>query len=343
MHVEQIPISWAVRQAAPAMANGISLDMLFERAFITPKFGDDRDRITPLQLALFQAVLVHETDDGSHSMMRERMDPEIGPLGFRILLRSANLADGLVALSKFYKNSTRSIRFELSVEGRQAFFAVQAANDLDEGPVQEDIQLVYLYLGLTCFLGRPFPVSWVTTRDHQHFNLHGEHHTIRSPVRMGPCAGLAFPKALLASPPSRPDLEDFLWRPIYTALRLMEEPSKDARHDTTNENFRVDKMAADLMIAPSTFRRKLAQEGCSFRQLRERALVDATLALLRVRSCSLEAIAAELGYADARSLRRFVKRATGRTPDNLRNELNSAVSPAKLHARLKETLFLLPH
>ena len=160
---------------------------------------------------------------------------------------------------------------------------------------------------------------------------------------MGSCAGLAFPKALLASPPSRPNIEDFLWRPIYDALRLMEEPSEDSPRDSTNENFRVDKMAADLMIAPSTFRRKLAQEGCSFRQLRERALLDATLELLRVRSCSLDAIAAELGYSDARSLRRFVKRATGRTTDTLRNELNATVAPAKLHARLKETLFLLPH
>lgn len=343
MHVQQIPISWAVRQAAPAIANGLSLDVLFERALIVPKFGDDRDRITPLQLALFQAVLVHETDDGSHSMMRERTDPEVGPLGFRMLLRSASLADGLTALSKFYKNSTRSIRYELCVEGRQAFFAIQIQDDLDEVLLQEDIQLIYLYIGLTCFLGRPFPVSWVSTRDPQHLNLNSEHHTIRSPVRMGSCAGLAFPKALLASPPSRINFEDFLWRPMHDALRLMEEPSEDSRRDTTNENFRINKMAADLMIAPSTFRRKLAQEGCSFRQLRERTLLDATLELLRVRSCSLEAIAAEVGYSDARSLRRFVKRATGRTPDNLRNELCAAVAPAKLHARLKETLFLLPH
>jgi len=43
-----------------------------------------------------------------------------------------------------------------------------------------------------------------------------------------------------------------------------------------------------------------------------------SLTLLRGSLRSVEAVAIELGYADARSFRRFIKGATGMTPEDLR-------------------------
>tara|TARA_R110000868_G_scaffold177234_1_gene415594 strand:+ start:3527 stop:4564 length:1038 start_codon:yes stop_codon:yes gene_type:complete len=343
--VQQIPLSWATRQAAAAVANGLSLDRLFDRALITPKFGDDRDRISPLQLTLFQAVLVSETNDSTHLMLRARIDPHTGPLGFRILFSSANLGDGLRALARFYEMASCAIQLQLSTEGDYAFLALHAEDDGTGGILQEDIQLVYLYLGLTSFLGRPFPVSWLITRDTGHFNLGSTHYAMGSPVRLGNCSGLAFPKALLSSQPPAIRIDEFLWRPIQSALLLMEKqsPVDLPSLGVNNRDLQVDTLAAELNMAPSTFRRMMTQNGASFRKVRERALLDATINLLKTQSWCVEAIAAELGYSDARSLRRFVKRATGRTPSELREELGLAVPPAKLYARFKETIGSLPH
>jgi AraC family transcriptional activator of pobA len=56
---------------------------------------------------------------------------------------------------------------------------------------------------------------------------------------------------------------------------------------------------------------------------------------LRSTDDSVEAIAFDLGYADARSLRRFLKAATGETPQQLRL---SAASQSGNDARVRERL-----
>lgn len=337
----QIPLSWASQQASAAVAGGLSLDRLFDRALITPKFGDERDQISPLQLMVFYAAIVLETDDGTHSMVRHRHAPATGPLGFRILFGSVNLGDGLLALSKFYEVSSRSIRMRLSTEADQAFLAIQVEDERGGGMLMEDILLTYLYLGLTCFLGRPFPAAWVGTRDASHFSLGSLHHVIGSPVRFHSCAGVSFPKALLGSRPPIGGVDEFSWRPMDVALSMMATP-RHPQPGVTIRDLRVDAQAADHMMAPSTYRRMMARNGLGLRQVRERALLDAGLDLLTTRSYSVEAIAADLGYSDAKSFRRFVKRATGRTPSQLREDAAPGVSATQLRARLKDILGLTP-
>jgi AraC-like DNA-binding protein len=55
-------------------------------------------------------------------------------------------------------------------------------------------------------------------------------------------------------------------------------------------------------------------------------LKDPSIRRLRTTDDGVKAIAAELGYSDARSLRRFLKAATGTTPQQLRAESISAHS-----------------
>lgn len=337
---QHVPLSWATRQAAGAVAGGVDLDHLFERALISRRYGDDRDRISPLQLTLFQALLVEATEDSTHGLLSRRLDPKTGPIGFRILFGSRNLEDGLKALAQFYDMASRTIRFQLTTEGSQAFFAAHVADDGPGACIQEDIQLVYFYLGLCCFLQAPFPASWVVTRDPEHFNLGARHYAMDCPVRYGAKAGIAFPKALLARRPTAVQIGEYFWQPLEAALGMMApaRPADLLTGEVNNHELQVGSMAAKLDIAPSTYRRRMAQNGPGFRQFRERILLNATLSLLKSEAWCVEAIAAELGYSDARSLRRFVKRATGRTPSELREEFRDQAPPARLYDRLRETL-----
>lgn len=342
MLTQPVPLSWTKRLSAGAVASGLSLDKLFERALIAPRFGDERDEISPLQLILFYAVLILETEDGTHAILRRRHSPETGPLGLRILLGSPNLGDGLTALIKFYQLSTSAVRWQLSTDGPQAFIAVRLEDDHDRGLLEEDIQLCYLYLAVTCFLGRPLPVSWITTRDAEHFNLGRNHYLMRSPVRLGSITGIAFPRALLAKTHGGIGMQEFGWRPLRQAFNLIEVDEEGEGPQPNHRDLRVSSLAEDLQMAPSSYRRMMAREGRGFRQMREQTLLDAALMRLRTASGSLDAVAAELGYSDARSFRRFVKRATGRTPYELRQDFALGVSPAKLHARLRTVISQIP-
>jgi AraC-like DNA-binding protein len=336
---QQIPLSWACRQAARAVSNGVCLDEVFDRSLISPKFGDDRDRISSLQMTLFQAVLVQQTNDSTHMMLRHRLEPDTGPLAFRILFGSTNLEDGLNAVSRFYQMASRCLQIKLATDGPYAFLAICADENSDAGCLQEDIQLIYFFLGLSSYLQQPLPVSWLVTRDAQHINLGARHYAIGCPVRLGGTAGFAFPRELLSCRPPRSNVNEFFWHPLHTALRLTElEDPATLSDGASNLDLRVQKLAAEEDIAPSTYRRRMAQTGQNFRAYRERMLLQAAMALLRNQHWCIEAVAAELGYADARSFRRFIKRATGRTPSDIRNEAAAEVSPTLVFKRLGETL-----
>ena len=89
-------------------------------------------------------------------------------------------------------------------------------------------------------------------------------------------------------------------------------------------DLRLDVIARESGISPSTLRRHITSVHGGFRQVRRKILVDAGTQLLSSSSRSVESIAAQLGYSDARSFRRFIKAATGKTPDALRAEKPSA-------------------
>ena len=82
---------------------------------------------------------------------------------------------------------------------------------------------------------------------------------------------------------------------------------------------RIEVVARQLNISSRTLRRRLAEHGQSFETLLDGARRDRALALLARGRLSLAQIAAETGYGDVRSLRRAVRRWTGRSPSQFRS------------------------
>src|SRR5262245_11105340 len=76
------------------------------------------------------------------------------------------------------------------------------------------------------------------------------------------------------------------------------------------EDLRVDTLAAAAGVSALTLRQQMTRRYGGFRTVRRKLVVDASL---RSSSRSTEAIAAELGYADSPSFRRFIESATGKT------------------------------
>jgi AraC-like DNA-binding protein len=81
----------------------------------------------------------------------------------------------------------------------------------------------------------------------------------------------------------------------------------------------MDELANELHLTPRTLRRRLLEEGTTFRSLREEVRMTLAEKLLLAEShLSLQQIAEQLGYSDASSFVSAFKRYCGRTPGNLR-------------------------
>lgn len=79
-------------------------------------------------------------------------------------------------------------------------------------------------------------------------------------------------------------------------------------------------VARSLGFSERTLRRKLEQEGTTFRELHQRALTAQARELMSRPDMTVEAAAQKLGYADPSNFRRALKRIAGLSPSQLRNE-----------------------
>lgn len=80
----------------------------------------------------------------------------------------------------------------------------------------------------------------------------------------------------------------------------------------------VRAVAASLNFSERTLRRRLLESELSYTRLLDNERMRRAIALLTERRLSLPTVAEEAGFTDARSLRRAIKRWTGRTPTQIR-------------------------
>jgi AraC-like DNA-binding protein len=186
--------------------------------------------------------------------------------------------------------------------------------------VLEDTYLSWIFMHCMYFLGSRMPVAVVSTRDPFHFNLGGRHFAIGAPLRFGAVTSMQFPRVLLG----RRGLSRAGANPHWDCFRLWLDfiehgdaaPAMD-RYLTARGHLHLDDFAERACRSASTIRRRLRGDG-GFRRSRSHALAAAAVRKLRYSDDSVDSIAAELGYSDARSLRRFLKTATGATPQQIR-------------------------
>lgn len=77
-------------------------------------------------------------------------------------------------------------------------------------------------------------------------------------------------------------------------------------------------VADELLVSPSTLKRRLSDEGMSFRELRDSLLRERAMLRLLDHSMSISEIATDLGYNDLTNFSHAFKRWTGRAPSDFR-------------------------
>jgi AraC-like DNA-binding protein len=200
----------------------------------------------------------------------------------------------------------------------------------------EDCHLGHFFIGISHFLGRPLPALYVVTRDPEHVNLSNMHWSTRVPVEFGCNSGIAFPRALLGASRQMNLEEDSRWGAVQRWLDFAEpDPALEI---SPLANIKL------LKAGPSGNTASVGDGApmAGFRSARQQIIVDAAIRILTNTRDSVESIAAQLGYSEARSFRRFMKGATGRTPDQIRSGFGIPVRNLLVHERYRRILAQIP-
>lgn len=323
-----LPFSWVRAGTAGAVRQGLSFDYLMSESLIDLQYQDERDVIGPAQAILLSMNTVLTLQDSAHGLANSSIVPSHTDMGLRIALGCATLEAAIVSVARFYETVCKPVHINLHTNGDLATISIVVdAAITEDGRQLEEIYLTWLFMHCIYFLGKPLPAADVTLRDPHHFNMGRQHFGIGAPVRHGPVTSFRFARSLLGAKTqnrvgANPHLEAaLLW------LDFVEGETPECNHliYLGDDGFtRLKDIAEERSVSRATIRRRLQSVEGGFRGARERALVKAATSLLMTSERSVEAISAELGYADARNFRRFFKNATGLTPQQARSHSISA-------------------
>jgi AraC-like DNA-binding protein len=88
----------------------------------------------------------------------------------------------------------------------------------------------------------------------------------------------------------------------------------------------LDRIAERLGVHPRTLQRRLKDDGQQFTDIQARVRLEMAKTALAARQCDMEALSAELGFADRHSFTRAFKRWTGFSPSAFRRQQQSGIS-----------------
>jgi len=338
MALVRIPLSSMRPHIDGAVRQGLSLDDLLARSCIDPPHGDARDQISPAQALLLCLNTVISTEDATHGLARTGMRRTYPAMGLTMALGRSTLEGGLLTLAKLYALESNAVQVRLGAEQDSAVLSIhtETKEDQDAAYLEENF-LMWLFMQLFRFLGYPPFVADVTVRDPFHFNLGRPHWVMQGTVRYGAATAFCFPRRLLAAPPGAPAGDDIMWechRLLLDHLDRSPTTAAPGAYVTDGGFVRFADLVRQSGKSPNTLRRQLQATNQGFRDSRQRALVEAAFVRLGAGDDTVETIAAELGYRDTKSFRRFLKNATGLTPQQVRQQQGLDLAGAEARARL---------
>jgi len=330
-----LPFGWAGKTAAAAAARGAPILDWLSRANVGGPEGviSDRTALSVAQYTLMCVGIMNLVDDEIHAVSRTKVPRGTASTGLRIMASARSLRTAIEALGKFYAMIGRGGQIALVTSG--ATTQVQVSEDISDPYLSATVQemvAVSLHCQFSFILDRLLPLSaFVTTGDHPYDNH--VHPYLRCAVLRGSKTALIFPTACLDLEPvaklgDTPVTDAVLfWLKALDAQtpagfgRHKLKPVSAAVYDKLRDHdLSYEECSLELRLPSDELRRALLAEGSGYRKLRHSALLERLRPHLMSGAC-LDDVAPELGFSDARSLRRSVRSASGLSVAELRKTI----------------------
>ena len=308
---------------------GWDQDVVLRRAGLAPDhLRSPGARITQRELARLVITMTRVSGDEFWGLLSRRITPGTFRTLCRLLIRSRDLRFAINDGCRFYHLVVDdfTLRFRDTSGTAQIWITDRHQGVPAAAPVHAVV--IFFVYGLMCWVaGRKIPLKAV-------------HHAFPSTPRSP--ALRPYYEAPLFFDCARTMLE---FDSVHLSLPVIQDEQRLARflasmpsallvrfrNDATfSERVRIliqqglrkdpslEDVADSLMITAQTLRRRLAEEGKSFREIKDRVRTEAAETLLVRSVMSLDDIALEVGFSDATAFRRAFRRWTGKTPSGFR-------------------------
>lgn len=321
-HVEQILLG--------ARARGADTDALLRRAGISPALLESPlSRVTQAQYAALILTLRRALRDELWGLCRRPLPLGSYALGCRLLIGAGTLGEALRTGLRYYRLLLDDFVPRLQVQGSVARVSVVSRGS--PCPAQDYAERVFSFqsYGLACWLvAKRVPLLSVdyarSACEHGRETAFVYQATVRDHQ---PGTGWRFASRWLELPvvQNLQSLDEFLRSAPHSLLvkyrdhsSMTERIRRILRRHLAEEPPSLEDIGRQLAMTPQTLRRRLHDEGRSFRGLKEDLRRDAAIEYLARPNLTLPEIAARLGFSEASTFHRAFKHWTGVAPGEYR-------------------------
>jgi len=284
-------------------------------------------RVPPERFAALWLAVARELDDEFLGLDPRRMKCGSFALVCQSLIHVDTLERAILQLLRGFAVIFDDLRGELVRRGAEA--GVRVTNRVPERIFADELFLVIVH-GVMCWLaGRRIPFSRASFAYHEPAHSLEYHVMFSSSLAFdAPETAVWFDARFLACPVVQDEvgLKQFLRGAPQSVF--MKYKNTDGWVARVRRRLRrvdgdqwptLEAMADELHVTPSTLRRRLEEEGSSYRELKDGLRRDMAIDLLCRTGLSVEAIATGLGYREVSAFYRAFKHWTGTRPGSYRS------------------------
>lgn len=286
-------------------------------------------RVPADAFAALWLIQIRELNDEFFRLDSHGMPPGSFALICRALIQEPNLHKALRQCLANFALFLRDYRGTLTVRGKRAIIGLDSpAQDPDTSRFGEETFMI-LMISLLCWLGgRRIPIDRADFR-HERVSLSDDRLLWGPNLTFGAeRTEIAFASHYLQLPVSQDlaSLKVFLrTAPHWLVIRFRNQQGLAAQVHQRLRNSQYDQwptlqaFALELHLSPSTFRRRLEREGCSYQEIKDEVRREMAFERLRESNTSIGVIAEKLGFQEPSTFHRAFKKWTGESPGKYRS------------------------
>lgn len=312
-----IPLDWVLFQLTGLTQNQDAAKGFIRDCGVDPE--QDWFAPTAFKRILANAILSSKDEHFGHSKEGLRLGSTA--LAFRIMNSGSTVLEAQNLLEQISTIFSPNHMAGHIIEGDDVIMTVTVSGHDDEHSAAVELNhLMLTYSAYSAFVGKIVTPKIVYSKSKLYTSLVKFNHETNCPVERADYSGIRIPKAYLNLPRraivERDPLYDAVrWSLLTQAMRSVSDFSQLPLLSAEQITSKIDSKTKVRNVDVRQKRRIVkADTQLSERELHKSIKVTHAMVLLVTTNRSVEEIATELGFSDARSFRRFFSGVTGQTP-----------------------------
>lgn len=288
---------------------------------------EGKSRVSPAQFSQLSRLAMRACEDESCGHFPQRMRPGTFQIMAQYVAGAKDLRQAITRKVAFFRLFETGYSLQFESDAKFARYQMLPNSDYPQSPWVFEQHLMLTHRFLSWLVGTPIPLIAVNCHYPPPKHRDEYHYLFFCPTYFdGEVSELIFEQRVLDLPviKSQEELDSLVRQMPYNLLFMptrqksyTEQIRRYIRNALPN-NPQYEQIAASLGLTPQTLRRRLREEGCDYRQIRNELLRDTAIELLQQSDQSVQEISYRLGFSEPSAFIRSFRNWTGVPPNHYR-------------------------